>query len=310
MTVLDENTRMGFGLEQMRLGNPHGAIEQFRQVLAFDPEHAAAHACLALCLVDTRRPFAAEHEAGLALACDPENAFNHMVAGIVAVERQKYRLAEEHLERAHAIDHTQADVYRWLARVYGLTGREAMVMPTLREGLERDPQDVEILAALGHRHLELGAIDAAEHHAREALAINAESLAANVLQGHVLLRRGDIEGAKRQALMALRHDAGNVGGLYLLCGIKARTSPMMGLWWRYAAWMARFGDKYTLVVIIGSFALYRVAVQLTADAGYPALSGLLTIAWLLFCVYTWSGVRWFQRAVQKELATVRLKGDF
>lgn len=310
MTVLDENFHVRFGLEQMHLGNPLGAIEQFRQVLAFDPEHAAAHACLALCLVDTRRPYAAEHEAKLALTFDPESAFNHMVAGIVAIERQRYRLAEEHLERARAIDQTLADVYRWLARVYERTGREARIIPTLQEGLDRDPEDVDILAALGHRHLELGQIDVAERYAREALALNAESLAANVLQGHVLLRRGNIEGAKQQALMALRHDAGNVGGLYLLCGIKARTSPLMGLWWRYAVWMSRFGDKYTLVVIIGSFAIYRIAVQLVEDAGHDSLSRLLMIAWLLFCVYTWSGARWFEKAVQKELASVKLKGEF
>jgi tetratricopeptide (TPR) repeat protein len=296
-------------LRQMNAGNLAGAIEQLRRALAREPEDALAHAYLALCLSDLGRRHAARHEAELALARAPENAFVHYTAGAVARARQEYVDAEEFLAQARALDPGFAATYRAMAEVFDETDRLDQVIPTLMEGLRHAPDDPELIADLGHQLLRLGEVDLAETRAREALALDAESANANVLMGRVLLRRGDIEGAREHALLTLRADATYRPALHLMCEIKTRTNPLLGLYWRYAVWIGRFSDSRTLIVIVGSYVAYRLLNQLLIDLGQGSAASLLSLAWLGFCAYTWFGAGIFQKMLDKELASVRLR-DF
>src|SRR5207302_4404785 len=71
-----------------------GAIEMLRIVLAYAPDHARAHAMLSICLLRTRRRFAAEHEARRALALEPELPDAHIALGWVALARHAFSEAE------------------------------------------------------------------------------------------------------------------------------------------------------------------------------------------------------------------------
>jgi tetratricopeptide (TPR) repeat protein len=184
------------------------------------------------------------------------------------------------------------------------------VEPTLRQGLRLAPDNPELIADLGQHLLEAGKVDEAEAAAREALAIDAACADAVLLMGHVLLRRGDVDGAREQALLCLAADANSRPALHLLCAVKMRTNPFLGLWWRFAVWMGRFRNTNTLVIIIGSFVLYRLAAQLLDDAGHGDIATFISILWLALCIYSWAAAGLFHKMLKKELAAVRLRGDF
>jgi Flp pilus assembly protein TadD len=294
----------------LRVGNAGGAIEHLRRALGAAPDDAFAHALLALCLNDTRRLHAATHEAALALGLAPELPVAHLVAGIIATNRRHFRAAEEHLTQARALAPGDGNVLRWLARLYRATGRRTLAAAALQEALSHAPEDPDILADLGWNALDQNDIETAARHAAEALHVDPESAEANVLQGHLHLRRGDVVSAREHALLALQNDAENEPALRLMCHIKMRENPFLGLWWRYSVWVGGFGGTRTIAVLIGMFLVYALGTRLLQDVGQQALSDSLTYVWLGFCVYTWVGAGWFHKAVQKELASVRLKGDF
>jgi Flp pilus assembly protein TadD len=294
---------------QMRIGHYAGAIEQLRQALAADPADAEAHALLAVCLHATKRLYAAAYEAQQALAGAPELPAAHLAAGAIQVTRRRFADAERHLQEALALDPMDATAYRLLADAYDRWGRRQQVEPTLRAGLQQAPDNPELLADLGLHLLEAGRLDDADRLAREALALDATCTEAVVLMGHVLLRRGDIRGAQEQALLCLAADAAFRPALHLLCAVKMRTNPFLGLWWRFAVWMGRFGNTNTLVIIIGSYVLYRLAAQLLEDAGQDNAATLLSLLWLALCAYSWAAAGIFSKMLKKELAAVRLR-DF
>ncbi|WP_437624987.1 tetratricopeptide repeat protein [Sorangium sp. So ce1151] len=64
------------------------------------------------------------------------------------------------------------------------------------------PEDVETLVALAAAHLARGRVDDAERWARAALEAKPEHADALVLVRHVLLRRGDMSGARARGLSA------------------------------------------------------------------------------------------------------------
>jgi Flp pilus assembly protein TadD len=298
-----------FARRQMRIGNYAGAIEQLRQVLAADPTDAEAHALLAFCLHATKRLYAAEYEAQQALAAAPELPAAHLAAGGIQLTRRRFAAAERHLREALALDPTDATAYRLLASVYDGWDRRQLVEPTLRQGLQHAPDNPELIAELGLHLLHTGKLDEAEARAREALAIDAACADAVLLMGQVMLRRGDIEGAREQALLCLSGDANYAPALHLLCAAKMRANPFLGIWWRFAVWMGRFGNTNTLIIIIGSYVVYRLAGQLLEDSGHGDLASLLSILWLILCAYSWAAAGLFQKMLKKELESVRLR-DF
>jgi tetratricopeptide (TPR) repeat protein len=265
---------------------------------------------LAFCLHATKRLHAAEYEAQQALSAAPELPAAHLAAGSIQLTRRRFAAAERHLQEALALDPTDATAYRLLASVYEGWARRQLVEPTLRQGLQHAPDTPELIADLGRHLLHAGALDQAEAHAREALAIDAACADAVLLMGHVLLRRGDIEGAREQALLCLSGDADYAPALHLLCAAKMRANPFLGIWWRFAEWMGRFGNTNTLIVIIGSYVLYGFAGQLLEDSGHGDLAMLLSILWLILCAYSWAAAGLFQKMLKKELASVRLGRDF
>ena len=288
------------------LGQVDGAIDRLRTALTEDPDLGDAHALLAICLLQKRRLYAAAIETDLALTLAPEAPFTHWVAAELNLARRDFVTAEGHIEqfRALAPDLPQAD--RLLARCYSLTGRRAERLPLLTQALNKDPTDPETLAELANHHAETGDLEQAWRYADEALRASPENMSALVAMGEVLLKRGDIDGAREHAAFALRADPTSSAALALLTSIKARTSPLLGLWWRYAVWGERVGPTRQVIVLLVAFVLYRVSTIVATDAGMDGLAGAIVFAWLGVVVYSFVGPTLFRRALPKELASVQL----
>jgi hypothetical protein len=149
----------------------------------------------------------------------------------------------------------------------------------------------------------------AEAAATEALGLHAENADALVVMGHVLLTRGQTDDAREHALAVLRHRPNHEGALTLLVAVKASRSWALGLWWRYNTWLLKLGERVTTVLLV-AFAAYRFTVLLAHDFAPQGTDGLVQLAWLCFCAYTWFGPAYFKSKLDAEIRPATLRPDF
>ncbi|WP_455926027.1 tetratricopeptide repeat protein [Pseudomonas putida] len=296
--------------QRLHMGHHEGAMDCLRQLLAEDPEHAEAHALLSVCLLSMRRVHAARHEAQLALAGDPHLPLAHYAAAQVATARREFKAAEQHLLQLLDMEPLNPAYHRTLAELYQLTGRKAQVQALLEKALELDPDNPANLVALAQYHRDRRQWQQAHAFARQALQAQPGYSAAVVVLGHLLLREGDTSGAREHAIWALNENANDVAALHLLTAVKARESVFMGVWWRFNSWISERGSARSIVILLGMFVVYRVTVIAVSQQGYPEAAQVIDWAWLAFAVYTFAAPQMFRRALDKELAQVKLSRHF
>lgn len=301
--------RLDLAQRQLDLGQVVGAIETLRGVLSMDPDHADAHALLAIALVVEKRLHAAEHEAGMALALEPESPLPQLAAGQVALAQRRFDRALEHFETLRALWPEGAQPLLSLASVHDLRGDRVETRRLLDEALAKEPDDPEVWARLGHWHLEGNAIDEAERCALRAMELGPGDVDAVLLAGHVALYRDRLDEAREHAIWVLREAGGHEGALRLITQVKARGSLVLGLWWRWNTWMIGLGEGRAIAVLLGAYVVYRFASIAAENAGYGHFSELIEVFWLGIVLYTWLAPALFRNLLNRELGSVELR-DF
>lgn len=295
---------------QLRHQDLHGAIETLRQALTLDADSARAHALLALCLHDQKRVHAADYEARAALALEPEFPFAHYAMAIVSIAQRRFQTAEHHLNAALGLDPGNPAMLRALAQLYNLWGRRREVLPLLEKARDADPDDADTWAALAEHHRDQRDFKQAEALARRALEIDPENAEALLTMGYLLLARNETQEAKEHALIVLRGNALHQGAIHLLGAVKARQSPLLGVWWRFNSFFGGGSMARRVVLLIGMYLVYRAAVIALDDFGYEQAGTWAQFAWLGFCVYSWIGPAVFQKQLRKELAPASVSAKY
>ncbi len=296
--------------EAMTHGNWGRAIEALRQILGEDPGHPGAHRLLALCLLNQNRLHAAEHEAQLALQGDPQSASSALVLGQVRTAQRRFGDARELFEEALRLRPDLAEPHRQLALLDALQGQRQAAEDRLATARSLAPEDPEILTDLSDLALASGRHEEARRLAEQALALEPTHPEALVAMGQALLRTDDQSGAREHAVWVLRHDPNHRGALSLLASIKARESPLLGLWWRFATWMGELGGPRSIAVLLGAFVVYRLLTLTLEDFGHQEAAELVQLGWLGLCLYTWFAPGLFRRQLAQELSQVELDRDF
>ena len=295
---------------QLQAGHLAGAVETLKRALSQDPEHAGAHAFLALVLCDQRRLYAAEHEARLALALEPDGRLQLLASGRIEVAHRRFKPALERFERMRELNPSDPQALIELANVHQLRGRRDDARALLEQAIALDPEAPEPVADLGHVELESGRIDEAQRRAQQALELSPEYHDALVLMGHVLVHQDRLDEAREHAVWALQQNPASRPALSLIVAIKTRKSLILGLWWRYSVWMGALGDGRAILVLLIAYVAYRFGV-ITADvAGRGDLGELINAVWLGIVAYTWFGPALFMQSLKKELSTVQMGKDF
>ena len=296
--------------QQIRHNHLHGAIESLRQALTLDADHAHAHALLAICLHDQKRLHAAEYETRAALALDPDSGFVHYASAVVAMAQRRFKEAEKHLETALSIDPNDDASMRRLAQLYLLWSRRDEALPLLTKARDIDPGDADNWAALADYYREMREFDRAGQLVRRALELEPENAEALLTMGYLLLQQGKTEDAREHALLVLRQNASHEGAIALLSAVKARRSVFLGLWWRFNSFFGAGSLTRRVVLLIGCYLAYRVAVLAVEDLGHPDAASTINIVWIAFCVYTWVGPAIFARQLRRELEPARLDSKY
>ena len=297
---------MAIAERQIDIGNLRGAIGPLREVLAADPDHACAHAYLAICLARPQQHWESEMEIERALRLAPADAGVQFAAGFLALRGREYGLAERHLEEARRLAPQDGRSYRLLAQLCSILGREDEILPILRDGLRHDPGNTGIVLDIGVRQFYGGDTEGAEACALQALAVDPGDHGANILIAEIRLRQRRVAEARTHALIALSRDATDPVALRILCSAKASRNPLLALWWRSAIWLSRY-DRRQILRIGGAFS----SVFLPVAAAF-AMMGYVAPVLLYFVVigYGWACRRLYRRALANELRSVKLRKDF
>ncbi len=295
---------------QYRLSNYRGAIELLQRALATDPNHAGAHAWLGLALLGAKRVPGAAIEAGLALAFDADDPFCHYVAAAVARAQRKLDDAWSHALIAMQADTTNPSYLVLGAEIRGLRGDATEARRLLQDALELAADHTDALIAMARIELEARNHEAAARYAREALESDPEDVEAHVVAGMVALVAGDDAEAERHARFALNTDSTAHDAIHLWCAVKARRSPILGLWWRFTAFVSIRSESGQLGLLIGSFVVVRLVIILAQHYDLDTLASVLSWAWLGFCAYTWFAPELFKRWLKADLGEVRLDPNY
>ncbi len=292
------------------LGDWRSAIEAVRGALTIDPDHAVAHAALSLALLGARRLHGARIEAGIALGLDGGEPLCHLAMAAVLRGERKLEAAWGHCLVALGAEVERVDAHVLGAEIQELRGDPNAARELLGRALELEADHAGALTALATLELGLGDLDAAERRAAEALAAEPGNLDAHVVAGFIALRRGQLEAAEEHGRFALREDPGDDGALRLWAAIKARRSVVLGLWWRFNAFLTARSENRQVGLLIGTFVAAQLAMIVAGALGLDGLEGILGWAWLGFCAYTWLAPALFRRMLERELRTVTLADDY
>ncbi len=286
------------------------AIDQLKQLLGQEPNHAEAHGLLAMCLLAQKRVGAAEFEIKLALQGDPMQPFLHLVQAEILLCKNQRKQALQACDRAQELAPESAEPLLKKVRilVFYDNFREAKAILDTAASLAPNAYTVPLLysqIALG-----LGEIKLAETFAREALGRNPQAEEANVLMGKILLAQGDAKAAAEHARFIILNNPDSQAGLTLLANIKARGNLFLGFWWRFNNYLTNMSQLRQVSWLIGGFLLFNLLAQILKDMGYSTLSSLLSTAWLGLVIYSWVAIPMYTRMVKKELAKFQFNRNF
>ncbi len=305
ITVLLEQAEV-----QRRLGNHRGATELVQRALTLDPDHARAHAALAFTLLGARRLPGAVIEMRAALGLDANDPYIHHVAAAVLGAERKLEDAWAHCLIALEGPVAATETYVLGARIRTLQGDRPRAKELLLEALALDAAHTGALTRLARLELDAGNRAEASRLALLALESDPADHEAHIVAGYLDLASDDTAGAEQHARFVLNQNATDQDGLALWTAIQARRNWLLGLWWRWNAWISRGDERRRVALLIAMFVLVRIAIILTGELGYEGASRALTLGWLGFCAYTWFAPELFRRMLQRELGTVHLDPDF
>ena len=294
----------------LQMGQLDRAIDLLCQLLGRDPNHAVAHAMLALALVEQGRLHAARHEASLALSQAPNEPFCLYAAANVAMVRLEFRIAHEFLDNALALEPENPHFLAARGRLGILEQRWPEAQEAFEAALAIEPDLIDALVGLSTVFWRSGAAARAELVVREALRLEPANPEALVQMGWLHLGRGEAQEARDHALWVLQQDATDDGALTLLTAIKARESRLLGFWWRFNSWMMHKGGVAQITILVGLYLVVQFARTMLQQNGMEGYSGSLSLIWLGFCIYTWVGPAMFENQLKKELEKVRLQPNF
>jgi tetratricopeptide (TPR) repeat protein len=291
-------------------GNNDGAIGKIREVLKEHPEDEHALALLSIFHLRSNRADEAIKAGEAAIAADPEYDFAHRALGWALQLKGDHASAEARFREAIRIQPDGAYNHYGFGLLMMARNRRKEAAESLERALALDPENAVFLGARAELCLSEGNVDRASDLANQALELDPDDTGALLARAEVDLRRGQLSQARESVLWVLRHEATNSRAINLLCQIKTRENPIMGLWWRWAVWMQKFSGWKAWGVVILIYLAFQLFRATLLPAFGDALQGLVVLAWFSFAVLTWVGPTIFRRMVRKELKKVSLRPDF
>ena len=187
--------RLGVALTRLR--KMEEAETMFRQVLQRCPHHIEAHLSLGICLLQNGDAEGAYTQFKFVVQVAPNWPGGHANMGNALLKLQRAEEAVASYQRSLDIT-PSASVYVAQSNVFMMLGDFEKAMSMVRQALELDPHDADLIALLGRHHSVSGEIDQAAECFRRVSEIDALNIDAINQNGELLLELGRIEEAEAQ----------------------------------------------------------------------------------------------------------------
>lgn len=264
------------------------AVEQLRRSLADDPDDAAGHALLALCLANAERGEEALREADLALAADADLPLAHFARARALLELHRSAEAESAAGACLALDPDDADCHALIGQTRLVRDDRPGALAAAEAGLALDPEHRACRLLRGQLLVLLGRGAEAAAQQADDLARDPDDDWAHANTGYAKLHAGDPRAAALHFAEALRLDPDNsFARAGLVDALKARhtiyrvfLAAMLGL--------TRLRPGVRWAVMVGGYLVYRIADRIgeVRPEWYPWLAPLVW-AYFSFAMLTW-----------------------
>lgn len=282
-------------------GDAKATLELAKEALSMDATISAGHAILSRALLESRRPRGARVEAEKAIDADARSPWGHEALGFVLRFERSDDEAKASFERAVELDAAAVDAHRGLAAIATKRKEPAARVTHLEAARKHAPDRIAVLVDLGVAHLEQGQETDASSLADAAIAIDPKHRGALVLLGRVLFARGDVPGARKAVVQALRK-RWTPDAIQLLGKIKSHESPWIGPWFRFNAWYVERSGSTASALMVGSFLLIHLLKLILRDLDLPTAALVLHYVWLFASRWQYIAHSVFHHMVKSEIA--------
>lgn len=264
------------------------AEKELRQALAANPEHAPAHAILALTLSEQGKIEAAAEEAEQAIRLDPHYAFAHYARALVFAKQERNAEAQQAVLEALRLDPTSPGFYALLASIHLNRRNPIAAIEAAEQGLAYDPTHAGCSALRTMALLRLGRTHDAQTETAEALRRDPQDSLAHAGRGWALLHEKQPGEALIHFREALRLDPTDE---YARDGL---VEALKARYWIYRQvlafflWMGRMSTGRQWVFLIGLMVVHRILIAIARNQ--PNLQPFVRpviFALLAFMVLTW-----------------------
>lgn len=280
------------GILLFQQGRHADAEREFRRALAENAGDAAAHAWLAMTLLELKRLDEAEREAGDAIGHGPALPWAHFA--MAATQRTRGRLARAHasIDEAIALDGGLTPAYHASkGQLFLMQSRHRDALACADAALAIDPSDDVGMNVRALAQTQLGLKREAVETIRGALANNPEDAFTHANHGWAMLHQNRPKEALDHFGESLKLDPGNsFARAGLVEALKARN-PIYRVMLAYFLWIGRQTGAVRMIVFVGALLgprLFRTIGNQYPQFAVPAsiLAGLL----VAFILMTWLAV--------------------
>ena len=219
VTTRNRTARLNLGLALQTAGRMDEALEQYRQILAFDPADAKANSNAGGVLLIRGQIDPAIEYIRKAIALDPGNAGAYNNMGSALGRKGDIDGAAESYRAAIAIDADYAEARVNLAGLLMDQGRDALAVPHLRRALSTEPENRAAAALLGLSLIRSGRVSEGESWVRSAAGGAPNNPKVLKAVGEAALRGGRLREAEKAYRQVLAVEAKDIDALLQLAGI-------------------------------------------------------------------------------------------
>lgn len=265
------------------------AAETLSQVLAEDPNVAAAHALLSMCWSRNRdRWHDATREAEMAIHLAPDESLSHYAMAVILQKRNHLPDALSAANEAIRLDSSSAQNYSLAAMILAQQERWPEALEVASQGMAVDP-DHEGCASVRSLSLErLGRTTDAATEADAAVKRNPDSAQAHAMRGWTQLQNGDYESAQNSFREALRLDPTDEFARSGMIEALNNNHLLFRIVFRFYSFIGRMGKNAQWAIILGLFFGMRLLPGFArANPGLEPYVLPISMLYLGFCLLTW-----------------------
>ena len=266
------------------------AAHLLEQHLAGNPHDAEALGCLAICRSEEGKHDVAADLAGQAIAVAPDEPWCHYVMARVLYQRNRLEEARQSVQQAIRLEPEDPDLFALLGDIYLQQKKWQKALTATRAGRRFDPDHIQCTNIQAAALTQLGRLREAQRALRDTLRRDPEDARSHANQGWTLIQQGRYGKALLLFREALRLEPEMA---WAQEGIKEALKaghPIYRVLLRYKLLMTRLRARWQLAILLGGYAVFRVALWLAESR--PSLAPfcwLVAGLYLGFVVLTWFG---------------------